>query len=138
MIIATFGDETMLKTLLLGLSAAIVVVPAHAATIELACAMTPSEQQAFVTIGSPDSAKQVMHLSIDKHARKIAVWETSPEFPNPSKSTYKAKFAGTTAAWSIGDPEGGPQAHDSVDLGTNVLTTVDPMGSATQWNCSAG
>lgn len=127
----------MLKYLLLGISAAVLVAaPARAQTVELSCGLTPSEQQSFVRLGYPNNAQQVMHLSVDKHARKVTVWETSPEFPKVNKSIYKAKFAGTIAAWTVGDVKDGPQAHDSVDSSTNVLTTVDPDGYATQWNCS--
>jgi hypothetical protein len=132
----SFGGDAMLKYLLLGMSAALVAAPAHAQTVELTCGLTPSEQQAFVTMGYPGNAQQVMHLSVDTHARKVTVWETSPEFPNVNKSIHNAKFAGTTAAWTIGDVKDGPQAHGSVDSSTNVLTTVDPSGDATQWNCS--
>jgi len=130
------GGNAMLKYLLLGISAAIVAAPARAQTVELSCGLTPSEQQAFVTMGYPGNAQQVMHLSVDKHARKVTVSETSLEFPNANKSIYKAKFTGTMAVWTIGDAKDGPQAHDSVDTSTNVLTAVDPNGDATQWNCS--
>jgi hypothetical protein len=126
----------MLKFLLLAMSVAMIASSAHAQSFELSCSLAPSERQTFLTIGSPDSAQQVIHLRIDKRVRKVTFWETSPEVPAVQKSTYKAKFVGSTAAWSIGDPQGGPQAHDSVDLSSNLLTTVDPMGNATQWNCS--
>lgn len=127
----------MLKYLLLGMSAAVVAVPARAQTIELSCMLTPSEQKAFIAAGYSSNAQQVMHLSVDRHARKVTMWVTSPNYPDGNKLTYNAKFKGTVAAWTIGDPKDGPQAHDSVDSNTNVLTTVDPMDTATQWNCSA-
>lgn len=126
----------MLKYLFLGLSAAFFTVPAMAQTTELSCSLTASEQQSFITAGYPDNARQMMHLNVDKRAHKVTVWETSPGEPDVSKATYKAKFKGTTASWSIGDINDGPQAHESFDSGTNVLTTTDPMGDATQWNCS--
>jgi hypothetical protein len=127
----------MLKYLLAGMSAALVAVPARAQTVEVSCRMTASEQQAFAALGYASNGLQVMHLSVDKQASKVTVWETSPEFPDVHKTTYDGKFAGTIAAWAIGDIADGPQAHDSVDSSTNVLTTVDPDGDATQWNCSA-
>jgi len=127
----------MLKHLFLGIAALMVAAPARAQTAELSCSMAPSEQQAFIAMGYPDNAKQVMHLIVDKHARKVTVWETVPGVPDVSKATYKAKFKGTVAAWAIGDIKDGPQAHDSFDSNTSMLTSVDPMGSASHWNCSA-
>jgi len=125
----------MLKYLLLGMSAAIIAAPARAEMVEFSCRMTPSEQQAFVTMGWPGNAQAVMHLSVDKDATKVTVWETSPKFPDVDKSTYEAKFAGDTAAWTLGEGTDGPPAHQSVNFNTDVLTTVTPNGDATQWNC---
>ena len=127
----------MLKYLFLGLSAAMVAAPALAQAGELSCAMAPAEQQKFIAAGLSDNAKQVMHLLVDKKTHKVTVWESVPGAANVSKSTYKAKFKGTTAAWAIGDIKDGPQAHEMFDASTNILTTTDPMGDATQWNCSA-
>lgn len=124
----------MLRYLFLAVT--IVALPARAQAVELSCGLTPSEQQAFVKMGYPDNAQQVMHLSVDQHAREVTVWETSPGVSDTNKSIYKAKFDGTVAAWTIWDIKDGPQAHDSFDANTNVLTTVDPMGDSTQWNCS--
>jgi hypothetical protein len=128
----------MLKYLLLGMAAAMIAVPVRAQAAELSCAMSPAEQQKFIAAGLPDNAKQVMHLIVDKHAHKVTVWETAPGASDVSKATYKAKFKGAVAAWAIGDIKDGPQAHDTFDTQTNTLTTIDPMGDATQWNCSAG
>jgi len=127
----------MLKYLLLGVSAAFVSAQALAQPGELSCAMSPAEQQKFIAAGLPDNAKQMMHLIVDKKAHKITVWETVPGASDVSKATYKAKFNGAVAAWAIGDIKDGPQAQDSLDTHTNILTTTDPMGDATQWNCSA-
>lgn len=140
---ANWKRISLLKYLLLGMSAAVLVAaPARAQTLELSCNLTPSEQQDMVTLGDPSSNDEVIHLSIDKHAwndpskRKITEWMTpTDEFSH--KTIYKAKFAGNTAAWTIGDIKDGPQAHESVNFSTNVLTTVDPEGHATQWNCSS-
>jgi len=127
----------MLKYLLLGISVAMVSAPALAQPGELSCSMAPAEQQKFIAAGLSDNARQVMHLIVDKHAHKVTVWETVPGQPDASKSTHKAKFKGAVAAWAIGDIKDGPQAHDTLDTGTSTLTTTDPMGDATQWNCSA-
>lgn len=127
----------MLKTLFLGLTVVIVTTPARAQGNELSCSMSPADQQTFIRIGYPDNAKQVMHLIVDKHARKVTVWETYPGATNVTKSIYKAKFKGTVTAWAIGDPKDGPQAHDSYDTQTKILTTVDPMGGVGHWDCAA-
>ncbi len=127
----------MLKYLLLGMVAAMTAAPAWAQGAELSCAMSPAEQEKFITAGFPDNAKQMMHLIVDKKAHKVTVWETVPSTADVSKATYKAKFKGAVAAWAIGDIKDGPQAHDTFDTATNTLTTTDPMGDATQWNCSA-
>ncbi len=126
----------MFKSLLLGMLVVIVAAPARAQTVELSCRLTPRELQRLASIGY-DNSGQVLHLSVDKHARKVTVWQTSPTFPEGRKSTYTATFAGTKAAWTIGKiGDVVPPAHDSVDFATNVLTTVNPDDRATQWNCS--
>lgn len=79
-----------------------------------------------------------MHLIVDQPESKVTVWETSPEFPDVHKISYAATWSGTTVAWTIGDDEDGPQAHDSVDFSTNILTTIDPDGHADEWECSIG
>jgi hypothetical protein len=125
----------MLKYLVLGMSAAIVAAPARADVVEFSCRMGAKAQQDMIALGYPGNIQQVMHLSVDKAALTVTVWETSPEFPDIHKTTYAAKLAGDTAAWIIGDDADGPPAHGSVDFSTDVLTTVDPDGDATQWDC---
>lgn len=130
------NGNAILKYLFLGMLAVIVSAPARAQTVELSCSMSPSDQQKMAMMGYPENGQQVMHLSVDQKADTVTVWETYPGSTNDDKTNYPAAFSGTTAAWTIGDIQDGPQAHDSFDSSTNVLTTVDPNGEATQWNCS--
>ncbi len=129
----------MLKVLVLGTGLAIAAVPVEAQAAEYACSLTPSEQQAFIQMGPgyAGNAQQVMHVVVDTGARQVTVWETSPDVPSGNKSTYAADINGSVVAWTIpGDEDVGP-AHDSIDTAANVLTTTDPDGEPTQWNCSA-
>jgi hypothetical protein len=125
----------MLKYLLLGVSAAIIAAPAGAEVVEFSCRMGTQAQRDMIALGYPENIQQVMHVSADKDALKVTVWETSPKFPDVDKSTYEAKLTGDTATWTVGDGTYGPPAHASVNFSTNVLTTIDPTDAATQWDC---
>jgi hypothetical protein len=129
----------MLKYFLLGISAAILVTPAGAQTVEFSCVPGPSLHQAFINMGYPENNQQVMHLIVNRNAGTVIVWETSPGSANDDKTSYPATFSGPKAAWTIGDIQDGPQAHDFFDSSTNVLTTVPPDSAADptdDWNCS--
>ena len=123
----------MLKYLFLGTAAALVAAQVQAQTGELSCVMSQADQQRFITAGQKDVAG-VIHLIIDKRARKVTLWETIPGDPNVMKAIYDVKFKGATAAWTIGGDDG---THDTLDTKTNMLTSADPWGPPTQWNCSA-
>jgi hypothetical protein len=105
---------------------------------DYACPMSQRDAQRMASIGYTENGQQVMHLSLDQASGSVVVWETYPGGPTPSRATYKANFTGSTVAWTIGDDgdQDDPPAHDSLDLGSNTLTTVDPMGDATTWDCA--
>lgn len=126
----------MLKVLVFGAAVAIAAAPGCAQAAEYSCMMTASEQQAFINLGYPQNAQQVMHVIVDQNAGGVTVWETSPDFPDANRSTYKASFTGSVASWTIPGDEDVGAAYGSVDTDSNILTTTDPNGDATQWNCS--
>lgn len=135
-----FRSKIFAPALLFG-AAAIHPALAQTAPVNLACVLTQAEADAFVKIGYADNAKQVEHLSINAHARKITVWQTNPtvtDLPGYSdKHTYPAHIAKKLVNWIIGGGKDDPSvAKFSVDLTTNTYTGIDPMGDSTTMNCS--
>lgn len=115
---------------------------AHAATITLACKPTPSEASAFAQIGYPDNAKQVVFVKIDTVKRRAGDWETYPGQDNPPTQPdkyYKAKVTKTLVRWAlpVDKHTGIGGAIRSLDLGSNVLDTIDPEGKSFYWDCAA-
>src|SRR5271168_1388326 len=92
---------TMAAGIVFGASAG---ASAHAATITLACKPTPSEASAFVQMGYPDNAKQVVFVKIDTAKRTAGDWETYPGQNNPPTQPdkyYKAKVTKTSVTWKL-------------------------------------
>ena len=88
-------------------------------------------------LGLPDSAAEVMHVTLDMSAQTATDWVTYPGNADPRAVVYSATFTGTLVTWSTPpDPDDGSRAARSLDRSTGVLTTTDPGGRSTLWNCN--
>lgn len=118
---------------------AVAAAPVHAATLGGDCTMSQHDAEILAQMGYPDNANQVMHVSVDLGSQQVTVWETSPEFPEVKADTYRANITDSTVSWVIpnlpDDDDNEPNATGSLDRASNVLTTVDPDGGATEWDC---
>ena len=126
------------KSLSLGLAAALMAsvcnsAPAHAETLAFSCGFTSAQiaeynQASALGITVPDLGQRFA-FSVDTGTRTVVV-------SGPPSATYSAQITDSTVSWSTPPDEDGDSASFSFAVSSSVLTTVDPGGAATHWDCT--
>lgn len=119
----------------LGLAAGVLLSqPAHAQSLTFSCGFTQAEIDLMNKAnaaggGFAMNPGQRFNFRIDM-AASTAV---DLSFPN---SKYPAKVTTSEFSWSLPPDDDGTTASFSLDRSTRVLTSVDPEGNKTLWNCT--
>ena len=108
--------------------------PAHAQTLTFTCGFTQAEIDLMNKAnaaggGFAMNPGQRFNFRIDLAAR-TAISLNSPD------SRYPAKITTAEFSWSLPPDDDGSTASFAFDRATNVLTSIDPEGEKTLWNCT--
>ena len=116
-------------------ASAFVAQPAHAETLTFTCGFTQDRIDLMNKAASMGTYLGDVNTRFDFRIDTTARTAVALDFPD---TAYPATIAASEISWSLPRDEDDPCAATfSLNRATNVLTSVDPDGDKTLWNCTA-